>query len=130
MVMKTNARRCLLLIAASLAVATCKSSPLVAPIASTIAIAAESTTLRIGESTTVEALVVEEAGTLVHDGTVVTFSATLGSVDPREAKTSDGIARTTFTAGNTAGTARVTATSGLAESDEGQPNEIEIVISN
>ena len=128
--MKTNASRCLLLILSSLAVATCDSSPLVAPIASTISIFAESTTLRPGESTIVEAFVVEEAGTLVHDGTVVTFSATLGNVDPREAKTSDGVARATFTAGSTAGTARVVAFSGGAVSDEDQPNEIEIVIAN
>lgn len=127
--MKTNASR-LLLILSSLVVATCESSPLVAPIASTISIFAESTTLRPGESTTVEAVVVEEAGTLVHDGTVVRFTATLGSVEPREAETSDGVARATFTAGSTAGTARIVADSGGAVSDEDQPNEIEIVISN
>ena len=125
--MKTNVSR-LLLILASLAVATCESSPLVAPIASTISIFAGTTTLRPGESTIVEALVVEEAGTLVHDGTVVTFSATLGKVDPEEAKTTDGVARTTFTAGSTAGTALVVANSGGAGSDEDQPNEIQIVI--
>lgn len=128
--MKTNASRCLLLILSSLAVATCDSSPLVAPIASTISIFAESITLRPGESTTVEALVVEEAGTLVHDGTVVTFFATLGSVNPEEAETSEGVARATFTAGSAAGTARVVASSGGAVSDEDQPNEIEIVIAN
>ena len=127
--MKTNASRCLLILS-SLAVATCDSSPLVAPIASTISIFAESTTLRPGESTIVEALVVEEAGTLVHDGTVVRFTATLGGVNPQEARTEDGVARATFTAGGAAGTALVVATSGAALPDEDQPNEIEIVIAN
>jgi hypothetical protein len=130
MVMKRNARSYLLLILSSVFVATCDSSPLVAPIASTIEIFADATTLKPGESTTVEALVVEEAGTLVHDGTVVTFNATLGTVDPEEARTTDGVARTTFTAGSTAGTAVIVANSGGAVSGEDQPNEIQIVISN
>jgi hypothetical protein len=75
------------------------------------------------------AFVIEEAGTPVHDGTIVTFTATLGVVEPAEAATDDGTARTTFFAGNTPGTAKVTARSGAAEAAGGQGNEIDITIS-
>lgn len=107
--------------------AACDSVPLLAPVASTIAIAAAETELPIGGSTEVAAIVVEEAGTLVHDGTTVRFTATLGRVEPVEATTTKGIARATFTAGTTPGNARVVATSGLAEPADGG-NSVEIVI--
>ena len=109
------------------AAAACDGVPLVAPIASTIAIAVGETELPIGGSTEVAAIVVEEAGTLVHDGTTVRFTATLGRVEPEEAETRDGIARATFIAGTTPGTAKVIATSGAAEPGEGG-NSVEIVI--
>ena len=94
--------------------ATAACDPLVAPVASTISISATTTTVPPGGSTEVTAVVVEEAGTPVHNGTVVRFSSTLGRVEPEEATTTDGVARATFTAGSTAGTAKVTASSGAA----------------
>lgn len=107
---------------------SCDRSPLVAPIASTISVYSSETDLRPGETAEVSALVVEEAGTLVHDGTVVRFFATLGSVDPVQVKTRDGVATTTFTAGSTIGTAQITATSGSAIPGPDQPNVVEIAI--
>jgi len=116
-----------LIVLGAVMVAAC-DTPLVAPIASTISVAAQTTVLQPGGTTQVTAVVVEEAGTLVHDGTVVRFSATLGLVQPEEVETTDGVARATFTAGSTAGTARVVATSGGAVSNPEQPNVVEIVI--
>jgi len=57
------------------------------------------------------ALLVEPAGTLVPDGTVVFFFTNLGTVDA-QAKTRDGVARATFVADSRSGTASVTAFSG------------------
>lgn len=125
--MRTAASRLLLLLV-FVAASACESSQLVAPIASSISLLADVTTLPPGGSTEVVAVVIEEAGTPVHDGTVVQFFSTLGTVDPREATTRDGLARATFTAGQTAGTAVITALSGGAVG--GDPdNELEIVIS-
>ena len=108
--------------------AACDKAPLVAPIASTISISASSTSLVRGGTTEVVAFVIEEAGTPVHNGTVVRFTATLGRVEPEQAQTRDGVARATFIAGNAAGTARITATSGAAVATEASSNFVEIVI--
>lgn len=54
------------------------------------------------------------AGTPVQNGTLVTFTTTLGRVDPTEARTSNGQVRVRFFAGNQSGTATVTAFSGGA----------------
>lgn len=105
----------------------CRSMPLFAPVASTISVSSPAVTLRPGESSEVTAMVVEEAGTPVPDGTLVRFGATLGRLEPAEAPTRAGIARTTFTAGDTIGTARIVATSGAAVSGT-EPNALEIAI--
>ena len=117
----------LLALSAALAVG-CDSSPLVAPVASTISVSASSTTLAFGGTTEVSAYLVEEAGTLVQDGTVVRFSATFGRLDPEESKTRNGVARTTFTAGSTAGTAQIFAESGGAVPVSGQGSTVNIII--
>ena len=125
MVMKTSAR-CLSLVLLALA-ATVACDTLVAPVASTISLSAIDLTVLPGGSTELVAVVVEEAGTPVHDGTVVRFTTTLGRVEPEEAKTRDGVARATFSAGGTPGTAKVTASSGAAAaSDLG--NVVEITV--
>jgi PKD repeat protein len=54
------------------------------------------------------------AGTPVHNGTLVTFTTTIGRVEPREARTENGQVRVKFLAGSQSGTARVTAYSGGA----------------
>jgi hypothetical protein len=101
----------------------------VAPVASTISVTAAEIALPVGGSTEVAAYVVEEAGTLVHDGTTVWFTATLGRVEPETATTHAGIARVTFIAGSTAGTAKIVATSGAAEPGANTGNAVEIAIS-
>ena len=70
-----------------------------------------------GGSTTVTATVTEAGGTPVHDGTVVTFSTTLGAVHPGEAPTARGRTSATFTAGTESGIAEVMAYSGGAVSE-------------
>ena len=65
-------------------------------------------------STDETATVLESGGTPVQNGTQVRFSASLGRVDPAEAQTRNGIATTTFFAGEDSGMAEVRATSGGA----------------
>ena len=59
----------------------------------------------------------EAGGTPVHDGTVVTFSTTLGAMHPPEARTARGRTSAIFTAGDESGTADVLAYSGGAVSE-------------
>jgi len=126
--MKTYTARFLSLVLLVIAAtAACDSSPLTAPVASTISISALDTSVVPGGSTEVTAVVIEEAGTAVHDGTQVRFTATLGRVEPETVETRDGVARATFTAGTTTGTAKVSASSGAATaSDLG--NVVEITV--
>jgi hypothetical protein len=50
----------------------------------------------------------------VHNGTVVTFTTTIGRVEPAEARTNNGQVRVTFFANGQSGTATITAFSGGA----------------
>ena len=120
-----SARRLSLAMLALAATVAC--DPLVAPVASTISVSATNTVVVPGGSTEVFAEVIEEAGTPVHNGTVVRFSTTLGRVDPETATTVDGVARTTFTAGSATGTAKVTASSGAAAAGD-LGNVVEITV--
>jgi PKD repeat protein len=99
---------------AALVCISCDRVPLLAPTNSTVTIDAQSRVVPIGGSTEVTATVIESSGTPVQNGTVVRFTATLGRVDPVEAQTRNGIAVTTFFAGNDSGMAEVRATSGGA----------------
>lgn len=54
------------------------------------------------------------AGTPVHNGTVVTFTTTLGRIEPAEARTQNGQVRVKFIASGESGTATITAFSGGA----------------
>ena len=95
----------------------CDSAPLVAPTRSTVRVVVADASVVNGGSTAVTAAVTELAGTPVHDGTVVTFSTTLGTVHPAEAPTVRGQAVATFTAGDQSGIAEVLAYSGGAVSE-------------
>ena len=106
-----------MLVGAAAVCVGCDSAAVVAPTQSTLTLVAADTTVPLGGSTAVTARVVELAGTAVHDGTVVTFSATLGSVYPDEAATVRGRATATFTAGSRSGVAEIRAYSGDAISE-------------
>ena len=99
-----------LLLLASLA--DCDRPPLFAPTGSTIILVAERPVIVLGEETLVTATVIEPANTPVQDGTSVTFSTNLGSLDPQEATTQDGHVSVRLIAGDVVGVASVTAFSG------------------
>src|SRR5437867_918834 len=100
-----------LLILASVA---CSKVPLMAPTGSSITLIATATALPINGTTDLIAQLLEQAGTPPQDGTVVTFTTTLGSIDPPEARTSGGRVTVKFRAGATSGTATISAISGGA----------------
>jgi Bacterial Ig-like domain (group 1)/PKD domain len=100
-----------------LAAVACDKIPLTAPLDSTINLAVSTTTLGLNGTAEVVASVTEPAGTPVHDGTTVVFTASVGIVEPREARTEGGVARATFRSGGQSGTATITAFSGSARSE-------------
>lgn len=97
----------------------CESSPLLAPTDSTIVVVASRAelSLGIGEDSVITARVTESGGTAVPNGTIVTFSTTLGSFDRQEAETEQGAASVRLRAGQREGTAQVRAFSGTASSE-------------
>lgn len=102
-----------------LAVVACDKMPLMAPTSSTVTVRSAALILPAGGSTEVTAFVAESGGTPVQNGTVVRFTTTLGRVDPVEAQTRNGMAATTFLAGDVSGIAEVRATSGSTSSTGG-----------
>ncbi len=99
-------------------VAACDEMPLLAPTQSTITLSAAHLVLPLNGSTEITATVVEQSGTPVHNGTLVTFTATLGTIEPREARTEAGKVVVRFLAGTQSGTARIGAFSGPARATE------------
>jgi len=93
---------------------SCDSVPLLAPTNSSVTIDAQSRVVPNGGTTEVTATVIESGGTPVHNGTLVRFTTTLGRMDPVEAQTRNGMAVSTFIAGDSSGVAEVRATSGSA----------------
>lgn len=102
----------------------CSKVPLTAPTQSTIVLSVSNTTAPVNGSIDVTATLTESSGTAVQNGTLVTFSTTLGSIDPREARTHNGSATVKLSVGSTSGTAQVSAVSGPAKVDK--PIEIKI----
>jgi Big-like domain-containing protein/PKD domain-containing protein len=91
----------------------CQKVPLLAPSGSVITLTSTATVLPFNGTTTIAAQVIEAAGTPPHSGTHVTFTTTLGTIQPSDAETdSSGIARATFSAGAQSGTATINAISG------------------
>lgn len=78
-----------------------------------ITVSADPTSISVGGFTsTVQANVTDAYGNPVADGTVVTFTTSLGTISPPIAYTVYGVAVATLTSGSTPGTATVTARSG------------------
>jgi adhesin/invasin len=102
----------LLLAVVSLIAAGCDSVPLTAPTESTITITSDRSVLPLNGTATLRAVVVESGGTMVHNGTVVTFAPTLGSVTPVEVETVNGVATAVFNAGSVSGKSVINAFSG------------------
>ena len=97
----------------------CDSVPLTSPTGSTISMTADREVLPLNGQATLRAVVIESGGTPVHNGTVVNFSSTLGSVDPAEARTTNGIATAIFNSGSVSGTSVIHAFSGGAKTGAG-----------
>jgi adhesin/invasin len=118
----------LLLLVVALAAAGCEKAQLLAPTNSTITVNAAARTLPLNGRTEITATVLESSGTAVQNGTTVRFSTTLGTVDPVEVQTRNGIAITNFLAGTASGTAEVRAISGAATGGTGNTNAVQITI--
>jgi hypothetical protein len=120
-----RARRSLLVIVLTLLIAAggfivqgCDSLPLTAPGGSSVSLHVSNTFAPLGGSVELTAIVTEEPGTPVHNGTSVTFTTTLGTLEPAQAHTNDGRATSRLRFSNEAGIAQVQAISGEAASEE------------
>src|SRR3954452_14878706 len=77
----------------------CQKVPLLAPSGSTITLSVATTALPVNGSTQLIAQVIEASGTPPHSGTEVTFTTSLGTIEPSTASTdSSGRVVTTFKA--------------------------------
>jgi adhesin/invasin len=113
-------------VAAGLLSATCDKMPLLAPTNSTITLIVSTTVVPVNGTATITASVTESAGTPVQNGTVVTFTASFGRVEPAEARTTNGKANVQFIAGSQSGTARITAFSGSTSAATTADNDIKV----
>ncbi len=102
------------LVAFALSVAACDKVPLTAPTESTISLFATASSISATGSTDIVATVIESAGTPVQNGTVVTFTTTLGRIEPVDARTQNGKVTVKLTGDGRSGTATITAFSGGA----------------
>ena len=105
-------------LAAAVAATGCDKVPLLAPTNSSIRLVATVTVVPTNATLQITAVVIESSGTPVHDGTVVTFTSSLGSIEPRNAETDNGQATVTFNSGSQSGSAKISAFSGGAQAEE------------
>jgi hypothetical protein len=104
----------------------CDKVPLTAPAGTVITLVSSTNVVPINGSTELIAVLIENgttgtgtnvtgsAGTPVHNGTLVTFTTSLGRIEPVEARTSNGRVTVTLKADGRSGRATVTAFSGSA----------------
>ena len=103
----------------ALVVSGCDTAPLLAPTQSTISLVAGAQRAPLNSEVEILATVQENSGTPVQNGTLVTFTTTLGTLQPRQATTVGGTARTILQTGTVSGTATINATSGNARTSAG-----------
>jgi len=112
---------------AALVTVACEKVPLLAPTGSTITLTSATTALPVNGTSDLIATILESAGTPPHSGTLVTFTTSLGSVEPSEARTdANGRVIVKFLAGPSNGTATIVATSGAATT--GSDRSVKIAI--
>ena len=87
------------------AMRSCDRVPLTAPTESTIQLFSTAPSVPLNGSIDLIATITEEAGTPVPDGTLVSFTTTLGRIDPSETRTNNGKATVKLIAGTQSGTA-------------------------
>lgn len=101
------------LVTAAAFTVSCQKVPLLAPSGSTITLTASTNALPVGGTTQLVAQIIEPSGTPPHSGTQITFTTTLGTIQPDQVETdASGRAVATFNAGSANGTATITAISG------------------
>jgi hypothetical protein len=104
---------------------SCQSLPLLAPSGSTLTLIPAANELAVNGTISITATVIEGAsagttttttsiGQPVHDGTQVTFTTTLGTIQPASAKTKNGQVTVQLVGDGRSGQAKVTAYSGAA----------------
>lgn len=118
-----------LLTMAGVGLAACDKVPLVAPAGTVITLVSSTNVLPINGSTDLVAVLIENgttgtgtggattgsAGTAVHNGTLVSFTTSLGTIEPAEARTHNGRVTVKLTADGRSGRATITAFSGSAK---------------
>ena len=104
---------------AMVSLGSCEKVPLLAPTASTITVVSSRSVLPINGTAEITATVIEQSGSPTHNGTLVTFTTTLGTLSPREAVTRNGQAVVTLHAGTESGVASIAAYSGSARTGAG-----------
>jgi PKD repeat protein len=97
---------------AVLAVASCDKAALTAPTGATITLFSNTTIVPLGGTAEITAQVFASGNVPVHNGTVVDFTTTIGTIDPAEVRTHDGKATARLYPGTTSGKATVRAFSG------------------
>lgn len=110
-------RVCALAASWAILAAACDKMPLLAPRESTIKLSTASNVVQANGTTEVRATVLESSGTPVQNGTTVTFTTTLGTFAPPEARTLNGVATVQFLGNGQSGKASIKALSGGAASD-------------
>ena len=103
---------------AALVAESCNKAPLFAPTESIITLTASRLASAGNGDTELIATVIEQSGTPVQNGTTVIFTTTLGTIEPREARTKGGTATAILRAGAQSGTATVSAFSGSTRADD------------
>jgi len=116
------------------ATAACESSPLLAPTGTVINLTVQSETAGLNSAIDVIAVLIENgtqsggtgtaatgsstagAGTPVQNGTLVSFTTSLGTIEPSEARTNNGKVMVQLRTSTASGTATITAYSGGAKS--------------
>src|SRR5688572_13218827 len=124
---------CALLLAASVAASACDKAPLLAPSGTVIFLNATSGSVSSTGSVEIVAVLLEQgtastgtgtgstatpaSGTPVHNGTLVSFTTTLGRIEPSEARTENGQVKVRFIGDGSSGAAKILAFSGGARSE-------------
>ena len=86
--------------------AACDKVPLTAPTGATVTLFSNTTIVPVNGSAEITATVIEAGGTGVQNGTVVSFTTTIGTIDPTEARTQNGKATVRLNAGGRSGRRR------------------------
>ena len=126
---------CALALAGAIAASACDKAPLLAPGGTVIFLNATSTSIAPSGTVDIIAVLLEQgttaatppaggtgsttagSGTPVHNGTLVSFTTTLGRIEPAEARTENGSVKVRFIGDGRSGAAKILAYSGGARTE-------------